>query len=226
MNKTTKLIVLILLVIGGVWFFTRTAPEVTAPVNEQATEQDAASEPIELKDDENLTLDAEASTMSWSAERIVGSSHTGTVALKSGFLTREGGEFTGGEFIIDMTAISEAGDNARFLGHISSDDFFSVETYPESRLVLTSIVPTSSDGNVTNYDVEGDLTIKDQTHDVAFVAKGIQEAPGLRVTSSLSIDRTRWGVTYDSGTVFQQIGDKAIRDEVPFTLDLVFSVGE
>jgi len=223
-GKYLKTIILVLIILGGLLLFTDKdrSFEQTAPSDDNVAEEQR-SEAGEIPDDATLTLDAAASTLTWSAERVVGGSHTGTVGLKNGSLTREGGLFIGGRFTIDMTKISESKDNSVFLGHIRSDDFFSIETYPEAKLVLTDIKASGSDGQVMSYDVEGDLTIKDRTRTITFEASAVQEASGLHVTAAFEIDRTRWGVTYDSGTIFQKIGDKAIRDNVPFELDLAFS---
>ncbi len=46
--------------------------------------------------------------------------------------------------------------------HLRSADFFEVETWPEIRFVSTSVEPTGD----TTALVTGDLTIKDQTHEV------------------------------------------------------------
>ena len=41
--------------------------------------------------------------------------------------------------------------------------------------------------------------------------------------AEFSIDRTRWGIEYSSGTIFAELGDKAIRDNIDYRLELVFN---
>ncbi|MCH8864998.1 MAG: YceI family protein, partial [Chloroflexi bacterium] len=86
---------------------------------------------LSLPVNEEYILDTENSLLTWEASRI-GIKHTGTVAIKEGSLIRENDEFTKGEFIIDMTTITETKNNQRFLNHIKSKDFFDVDKYPIS----------------------------------------------------------------------------------------------
>lgn len=223
MNKTTKIILLIIILAGGFLFFTNRQQERNQDPAPPAEEQSDVTESAELPADAKYQLVTENSRLGWTSTRIVGKPHSGTVALKSGSLMREGGAFTGGEFVIDMTGITEEEDNQRFLGHIRSEDFFDIEQHPESRLVLTSIEGNDED---MTYTVTGDLTILGQTHAITFPASITAGESSLEAQARFEIDRTQWGITYDSGTVFQQIGDKAIRDEIPFELDLVFTTGE
>jgi hypothetical protein len=47
------------------------------------------------------------------------------------------------------------------------------------------------------------------------------EGDRLMATADFSIDRTDFGVTYGSGNFFKEIGDKAINDDMMFTLNIV-----
>lgn len=51
------------------------------------------------------TLDKESSSLGWAAQMSPEYGHTGTVEIKSGSITMEGDELTGGSFVIDMTTI-------------------------------------------------------------------------------------------------------------------------
>lgn len=89
-----------------------------------------------------FTADPSASALEWKGDKIIGSGHTGTISLKEGWLTREGNHITGGEFIVDMQSIKDndikdAKMRERLEGHLKSDDFFGVEKYPLSKLVIT-----------------------------------------------------------------------------------------
>ena len=89
-----------------------------------------------------LVADAAATVIDWKGDKIVGSFHVGTIDLKGGWLTVDGTSVTGGEFIVDMNSIknSDVKDEKmreRLIGHLKSDDFFGVEKYPLSKLVIT-----------------------------------------------------------------------------------------
>ena len=40
-------------------------------------------------------------------------------------------------------------------------------------------------------------------------------------SAELNIDRTKWDIKYKSGSIFKDLGDKAILDEIKFEIFLV-----
>ena len=71
------------------------------------------------------------STLNWVATKVTGK-HNGTLKLANGSLESNGKMVTGGTFDIDMnslvcTDITDKETNGKFLGHLRSDDFFSIE---------------------------------------------------------------------------------------------------
>lgn len=169
---------------------------------------------LSLPVNEEYILDTENSLLTWEASRI-GIKHTGTVAIKEGSLIRENDEFTKGEFIIDMTTITETKNNQRFLNHIKSKDFFDVDKYPISTLIIKSITEA--------YTITADLTIMDQTNEISFPARVSTNNGKLHISADFEIDRTQWGITYGSGSFFENLGDKAIKDKIKYGLELVFN---
>lgn len=195
----------------------KTAEEIT-PSSEAYVSGNLLNTATEVEADTIYTLDPAASTLEWEASRLAANPHIGTVALQSGTLLQANGSFIGGEFVIDMTQITEQKNNERFLTHVKNDDFFGVEQFPTSKLVLSSV--SQKDGNL--YEVTGDLTIRDQTHSITFTAEMTNSGDQLNATAEFQINRTKWGIVYDSGSFFQQLGDRAIKDEITYRLDLVF----
>ena len=70
--------------------------------------------------------------------------------------------------------------------------------------------------------VTGDLTLVGKTNEIMFTASPIIDESGAEVHADILIDRTRWGINFDSGSIFTDLGDKAIKDEVGISLDLHF----
>jgi len=169
-----------------------------------------------------IKVDAKASSIKWEASKVVGSHH-GTVALKEGELKTDKDKVTGGTFIIDMTTIvneDQTGDlKAMLEKHLKSDDFFAVEKYPTSKIVLTKIVENTAN----NYTVTGDLTIREKTNPVTFDAIVTTNADGSRTITAqkFSIDRTKWDIIYGSGSFFKGLADKAINDSIYFEVTIV-----
>lgn len=167
---------------------------------------------------EKLELVTTESTLTYSAKKVVGAPHVGTVAISEGYLMQDGNTFTGGKFVIDMTQITEENNNEGFLKHIKADDFFAVETYPTSTIEITSI----SDGDEGTHVVTGNLTIKDKTNPITFDAVMTEDDQFIMADAEFNIDRTRWGINFNSGSILKDLGDKAIEDEIYYTLNLKF----
>ena len=162
-----------------------------------------------------LTADNEKTTLNWLGEKVTGE-HTGTVMLKSGWLTMENNMITGGEFEIDMSSIKDADNNARLEGHLKSDDFFGVEKYPDSRLVITGST-LQPDGKIA---VKGELTIKGITNPVVFTTTPEKKGEETVYNTVITVDRTLYDVRYGSGKFFANLGDKVIYDEFTLTVTL------
>ena len=156
------------------------------------------------------------SKVTWKGYKVTGS-HEGTIELKSGHLMMDGKKLTGGEFVVDMTSITNldmaSGEGKEKLeGHLKSDDFFGVENYPTAKLVITSAEPM----NKNSYSVKGDLTIKGKTNPVTFVVSIYEN----KATATLKVDRAKYDVRYGSGSFFDNLGDKTIYDEFDLVVDL------
>lgn len=210
MKKGLVYVLLIALLVVGVVYFTRSQDGVgTADMS--ATR--LAGEEIALVDGV-YQFDSEKSVLGWFGEKkLVPSSHSGTVNVKSGSLEVSEGVVVNGEVVVDMTSIALAeGDNGgnRLLNHLASNDFFAVEDYPEARLVVTSAEKTD-----TGYNVMADLTIRDKTNPVTFSMMPISgPADELVLTGELTFDRSLYGVEFGSESVFENLGDQIIKDEV------------
>ncbi|PWL37430.1 YceI family protein [Flagellimonas aquimarina] len=166
-------------------------------------------------DGEKKAVKVDESTVTWKAYKVTGS-HTGTIALKSGNLEFDGDKLTGGEFVVDMTSITntdlEGEYKGKLEGHLNSDDFFATATNPTSSLVFTKVEASGKN----SYKVTGDLTIKGITKPVAFDVS----IYGSKATATLKVDRAAYNVKYGSGSFFDNLGDKTIYDEFDLVVDL------
>lgn len=165
----------------------------------------------------NFTVDNSKSTVKWHAKKVTGE-HFGTILVKNGTLEVKNNALTGGTIEIDMKTIADddikdAGMKAKLVGHLKSDDFFSVEKFPVSTFNLTKIKKLKG----SEYEFTGDLTIKGITHPVTFKAVSTVEGKILKADGQMVINRAKFDVRYGSGAFFSNLGDKMIYDE--FTLD-------
>lgn len=172
---------------------------------------------------ESLSVNVEKSNIVWNGYKVTGS-HTGNIQLKSGKLDFEGDKLVGGNFEIDMTSITctdlEGEYNQKLVGHLKSDDFFSVEKNPTAKFVITQVVSRGTPGD---YKIVGDLTIKGITKQIKFFTN-VKEENGQKVaTSEIKIDRSEFNVRFGSGSFFDNLGDKTIYDEFDLQVKLVSS---
>lgn len=166
---------------------------------------------------EEKKVDVKKSEITWKGKKVTGA-HYGTIDLKEGHFLVEDGELKGGGFIIDMNSLvvtDLSGENkGKLEGHLKSDDFFGVATYPTAKLVITSAAK-KGDGT---YGVVANLTIKEETHPVTFDLDWNKKS----ASTQLTIDRTKYNVRYGSGSFFDDLGDNTIYDNFELDVNLKF----
>ena len=165
----------------------------------------------------DFVVDKAVSTVKWEAKKVTGK-HNGTISIASGLLNTGASGITGGTLVIDMKSIvdvdlTDAGYNAKLIGHLKSDDFFGADKFPESNLVVKNVTLVS--GN--EYKFLGDLTIKGVTNPIGFTAKVSLKGDKLNAEGTMTINRAKYGVKYGSSSFFENLGDKVIYDD--FTLE-------
>jgi len=172
---------------------------------------------------ESKKVDTAASVVVWKGYKVTGS-HYGKVAIKSGNLDFNNGMLTGGSFDIDMNSITcddlQGGGAEKLVGHLKSDDFFGSAKYPTAKFVITKVVSRGTPGA---YKIEGDLTIKNSTKAIRFLADIKEEGNKSVATTKVTIDRSDYDVRFGSGSFFDNLGDKTIYDEFDLDIKLVVS---
>ncbi len=165
---------------------------------------------------DKLNADTEKTKILWLGEKVTGQ-HEGTINLKSGWLTWKDNKIESGEFYIDMTSLKDSEANAKLEGHLKSEDFFGVEKFPASKLVITGSTSFEKGTGV----VSGMLTIKDITNPIEFKATMQRKDDGVWFYSNIVIDRSKYNVRYGSGSFFDNLGDKTIYDEFKLRVSLL-----
>lgn len=159
------------------------------------------------------------SKIEWFASKVTGK-HNGTVGIKNGTLDFDGEKLIAGKFEIDMTTLAvtdlQGEWGAKLLGHLKSDDFFSVDKY-NSAMLLVKKAELQSPGI---YTVTADMTIKGITKEVVFNAQ-VNQSSGT-ANADIKLDRTDFDIRYGSGKFFPNIGDKMIHDEFNLKISLAF----
>lgn len=163
---------------------------------------------------QEMSVDVSKSEIKWTGKKVSGE-HWGYIDLKSGSFVEKDGKIVSGKFTIDMTSIVnedlESPEwNQKLVGHLKSDDFFSVDKFETA----TFKIKESSEFKNGVAEVKGDLTIKGITNPISFKAK--KESGNYMAT--ITVDRTKYNIRYGSGKFFDNLGDNMIDDN--FTLDV------
>ena len=156
------------------------------------------------------------SQLSWKGYAEVGDfTQKGTIDAQSGTITLEDGNITAATVVVNMhTIASEEADLAK---HLKDKDFFHVKKFSEATLTLKSI----KDGKA-----QADLTIKGITLPVTVNVQTATEGNTFTVSGNLTIDRTKYGIKYNSSSYFQDLGSYAIKNEFDLAFVLSFQLSE
>lgn len=163
--------------------------------------------------------DAASSTIEWVGSKPAGK-HNGTIKLISGSFEVENELLKSGSFVIDMNSITvldlEGEEKAGLEGHLKGqgegkeDHFFNVAKHPKAVFEITGM---SSRNNKTFLD--GNLTIKETKKNISFPFTIKTSGNDLSLeTETFTINRTQWGVNYGSKSIFENLGDKFINDDI------------
>lgn len=167
----------------------------------------------------NVNLDE--SSVNWKGAKIIDGSHTGSIAITSASISTKDGAIEAGNFTLDMNSIAETNNDdeegvAKLIGHLKSGDFFLVDSFPTASFEIT-------EGGKDH--VKGNLTIKGITKEIEIPVTMNDTENGASMTSSFTINRNDWGVTWGNNSTnkIDFLKDNFIKDEIEFDVNLVAS---
>lgn len=181
----------------------------------------------EVVSNPDYKVDTSNSMINWMGSKPAGQ-HTGTIVIKEGSFAVANGKIDGGEFTIDMNSINvtdlEGDDKAALEGHLKGigekekeDHFFNVNKFPTSNFKILNVEEQNG-----TYFVKGALTMKDITKEINFPAKiTVSENEVTLVSEPFKINRTNWGVNYASKSIFDDLKDKFVDDDMEIQVKVV-----
>ncbi|MEQ9366622.1 MAG: YceI family protein [Leptospirales bacterium] len=113
-----------------------------------------------------------------------------------------------GKFVVDVASIDT--QNRRRDDHLRNPDFFEVEKYPQAVFTIQSVTAEES-----SVKVLGTMKIKNVERTETLSFRRVESADRLELNGRIIIDRTKYGITYDS--IFNPI-----ENEVILRMKLVF----
>ena len=164
-----------------------------------------------------------SSEVLWECKWLGGARHDGSVQLVSGSINISETSNVNGRFIVDLNLmkcfdLTNEGANRTLIRHLKSDDFFDVANYPEAMLDLISGKNIS--GN--EFEFSGNLTIKGRSHPIIFTGTVIENNLSYDTVLRLIFDRSKYDVRYRSASLFSDLGDRIIADDVKLTVKAKF----
>jgi polyisoprenoid-binding protein YceI len=168
---------------------------------------------------QNLTLNSSMSSLKWTGKELSTKEHYGSLLFKSGNLILKNDQPIEGKFVVDMTSLKNLDlpedYRPKLEGHLKSDDFFSINKFPEAYLEMKSIFKKGEN----NFEIKGTLTIKEIKHPITFNML----KRNTYWEANLVFDRSKYDVRFRSGSFFENLGDKLIYDDIVINTKLVFN---
>ena len=172
-------------------------------------------------------IDTEASTINWRGTKPTGE-HVGYLKIESGSFTASDNQIESGNLIIDMNSltVTDEGisdeDKTDLENHLKGTvegqetDFFNVNVYPTATFEVTGISQENG-----QQKLQGNLTIKEDTKNIEFPVTASVEGETLTLESeTFTLDRTDWNVNYGSKSIFDNLGNNFISDEMEISIDI------
>ncbi len=213
------LLLVVVVGIGTYLFVSNFGSEIDNAGPSEVSISDSLDIDIEEPTGTKYSIIPQESEFKWAGHRVVGGGHEGFVNVSEGTVyISDDGKVGSGRFVVDMNTLIT--DNETLLKHLKGEDFFKVEEFPTAEIVINNVSATTTEGE---YVVGGALTIIGNTNDITFPIRvsQVDGADGLVAESKFSLDRTRWGIKYGSGSFFSDLGDSAIKDEFDVELRIV-----
>ena len=169
------------------------------------------------------TLSLPESMITWNVDYSIGKKgHAGTLKLVAGTMIVKDGIIQSGNFTIDMNSVRATdmtGEGAKDLeDHLKSDDFLSTKNYPKGYFTVLNSVSKST-GSLT---VSGYLILKGISNTISFPITVTETKTAITLKSEFTVDRTQWGINYQSGSIFGTLKDDIISDTMNITLNFTF----
>ncbi len=156
-------------------------------------------------------LDPAASTLVWTGHAEAGTwAPQGTIRLREGQVSAEGQTVRAARVVVEMATLNH--EQAPLAEHLRNADFFDTGKFPTAVFELTAFKA----GQAT-----GTLTIKGVTRPVAFPVAVAAVPGGLRLRGIATLDRTQFGINYNSTAFFQNLGSYAIRNDFQVAFDVL-----
>lgn len=157
------------------------------------------------------TLSTENNTLTWQGKAALGSyAPEGTLKIKDAKIQVVNSKLQTLDIVVDMTSLYQ--ENTQLTGHLRSKDFFYVKKYK------TAVFTLSEPIDITNTEsiLKGSMTIKETTNTEQIRASISINDQKISIQFNHIMDRTKYGINYNSPSIFKSLKENVIADD--FTL--------
>lgn len=166
----------------------------------------------------DYVIDTATSAVDWKGTMVGVKSHTGTLHFTNGDLQTKDGNLIGGSFTVDMHSYtftdtnyakpgSAQGTRQNLMGHLTSADFFAVDSFPTAHFTISSVEGTTATGELT---VRGH-SATEKVENINLTADG----ENISATGDLTFDRQKYGVSWSS-----PMKDMVLSNDIVLHIDL------
>lgn len=170
----------------------------------------------------------EGSYLKWRGfKSFVDWDHLGTIGVQTGTFAVAENQLVGGNITIDMNTIAavsveDEGKRGYLEGHLKSQDFFLVDSFPTAVFEIVEVRDEATDE--ASSVVVGNLTIRGITNSIEFPANiNIEEGAVQFSAPTFSIDRTKWDVKYhdrEDATIAETLKEDLIDHSIELTINV------
>ncbi len=164
---------------------------------------------------QSYMINAQSSKLEWTGKAAFSTYKlSGTLEAQSGsVVVTDAGVISQGSVVIDMTSLeAEMGDLKK---HLRSKDFFHVKKYPEAKFELSEYIESDN-------CYKGLLSIKEFSKPYSAVLETQVQDNAVILSGTITINRTDYGITFNSPSYFEKLKDQAIADDFKLEIRLVF----
>ncbi|EAQ42460.1 MULTISPECIES: YceI family protein [unclassified Polaribacter] len=166
---------------------------------------------------QKFNLESKNSNISWTGKAAFNAyALTGSLKAKSGEILIENDSIKKLEVIIDMKSLDHS--NKDLKKHLRNKDFFEVKKYQTATFKLLNSVKLVK-GKIL---LVGNMTIKNITKKEEIEVE-IHKNENINLQFTTNLDRTKYGVKFNSPSFFKKMKENAIADEFVLKSELTFN---
>lgn len=157
------------------------------------------------------TLTPESNTLTWQGKAALGSyAPEGILKIKNVTIQAIDSKLQTLTIVVDMTSLYQ--ENTQLSTHLRDEDFFHVKKYKTAVFKLIEPIDISN----SSIMLKGTMTIKGETNIEQIQASVSRDDQKISIRFNHIMDRTKYGINYNSPSIFKSLKENVIADD--FTL--------